>query len=172
MSKENTKKDDRKFLIFLGILTAVCILVRLFVAEPFRVSGGSMSPTFRDGDCVLAEQVSVYAKHISRGDIVIVEYPNGRLCIKRVIGTGGDTIEIKNGLLLLNGEEVQEEYICDDMYYSMDPIAVEDNTFFVMGDNRNFSNDSRNPDVGVIPYDKIKGKVCFRIFPLGKKSAL
>ena len=169
MSKEETKKEDKKFWIFLGILAIVCVLLRLFVFELFHISGGSMIPTFEDGDYVFAEQISVYTKDISRGDIVIVEYPNGKPCVKRVIGIEGDTIEIKDRILVLNGEKVQEEYINEQMYDSMEPITVKDNMIFVMGDNRNYSLDSRDPNVGAIPYENIKGKVRFSLFPFRDK---
>ena len=168
MSKEETKKEDKKFWIFLGILAIVCILLRLFVFEFFHISGSSMIPTFEDGDYVFAEQISVYTKDISYDDIVIVEYPNGKPCVKRVIGTAGDTVEIKDGILVLNGKKIQEEYINEQMYDSMEPITVKENMIFVMGDNRNYSLDSRDPNVGAIPYGKIKGKVRFTVFPLSR----
>ena len=166
MSKENTKKNgDKRFWIFLTVFAIVCILLRLFVFEFFHISGGSMIPTFEDGNYVFAEQISVYTNKITRGDIVIVKYPSGLPCVKRVIAVEGDTVEIKNGLLVLNGKEVQETYINEKMHQDMDVITVKENSIFVMGDNRNYSSDSRNPDVGLIPLDHIKGKVRFTVLP-------
>lgn len=169
MNKENLKKNDKNFWIFLAIFASACILLRVFVCELFHISGGSMIPTFEDGDYVFAEQISVYTKDISHGDIIIVEYPNGKPCVKRVIGAAGDTVEIEDGVLVLNGEKVQEEYINEQMYDSMEPITVKENMIFVMGDNRNYSFDSRDPNVGAIPYENIKGKVRFSLFPFRDK---
>lgn len=169
MSKEDAKMNNNKrFWIFLAVFAIVCILLRLFVFEFFRVSGESMIPTFKDGDCVFAEKISVYTKDISYGDIVIVEYPDGLPCIKRVIGIEGDTIEIKNGLLIKNDQSIRENYINEDMIGSISPITVNEDMIFVMGDNRNDSNDSRNPSIGTIHYNEIKGKVRFIIFPFEK----
>ena len=168
MSKENTKKDNKNFLIFLGFFAVFCILLRIFVCDLFHISGISMIPTFENNDYVFIEKISVYTKNISRGDIVIVEYPDGRPCVKRVIGIEGDVVEIRDGLLVLNGKEVQEEYINEQMNDLMESMTVKDNMIFVMGDNRNYSNDSRNPDVGLIPFNHIKGKVRFTVFSFNK----
>ena len=155
-----------KFLLSFSIF---CIILRLFICEFFHISGGSIITTFEDGDYVFAEQISVYTKDSSRGDIVIVEYPSGKSCVKRVIGAAGDTIEIKDGILVLNGEKVQEEYINEQMYDSLEPMVIEENSIFVVGDNRNYSLDSRDPNVGAIPYENIKGKVRFSLFPFRDK---
>ena len=136
----------------------------MFVIDWIRISGDSMFPTLHNGETVLAEKIS--ANSLSYGDIIIVRYPNAKQCVKRVIGTDGDTIEISNGTVYLNGEVLNEPYLAEQMFGYMDKITVPENSVYVMGDNRNHSLDSRDPFVGAIPKENIVGKVFCVVFPL------
>jgi signal peptidase I len=128
------------------------------------VNGTSMKPTLHDGDCLLVNKFTFLWNEPKRGDIVTFQDPSnpGRYLVKRVVGVGGDIIEVKNGYLYLNGEKVVEKYI-DTKIEDGDfgPVRVKPGTVFVMGDNRHryASKDSRYESVGFVPCELINGKV-------------
>lgn len=145
------------------ILPAVIVSYLLF-GVLFRlviVSGDSMWPTLKSGSLVLS-QYAFYEPE--RGDIVICDPESyGRTIIKRIIGIGGDTIDVdfENGAVYVNGEALDEPYVAEKMVRNEDaefPITVEEGFVFVLGDNRNHSSDSRSPSIGQIPEDRISGR--------------
>ncbi|MCD7709364.1 MAG: signal peptidase I [Clostridiales bacterium] len=161
----------RTVIYVLIVLVAVIILIAAIVLPVIKVTGTSMEPTLEDGDVV----VLVKGRGIDAGDIVALYY-NNRLLLKRVIGMPGDVIEISDdGIVTRNGEPLDEPYVqtpslgeCDMVF----PYEVPQGSYFVMGDNREFSVDSRSRAVGSIAEDQIVGKVIFRIWPLGRLGAV
>lgn len=157
-------KDLLEVLIF-GILISFTIMHFVRVS---RVIGHSMDNTLQDGQRLIVD-MRAYKKQVPhRGDIVVAY--RGDLSIqyfiKRVIAVPGDTIEIKNGIVYLNDEELKEDYIKEPIYdtESMEKTTIADNEVFVMGDNRNNSMDSRNPIIGKVSIDKeLVGKIIFDI---------
>jgi len=147
-------------LVFFAILSA-------FVLRPSGVSGASMEPTLRDGQYVLLF-VAGDARH---GDIVVVSEkamrgPNSSVLVKRVIGLPGDVIDIDfdAGTVFRNGEALDEPYIAQATQRRGDvafPVAVEEGTIFVLGDNRNHSADSRDSNIGLIDQRYLIGRVIF-----------
>lgn len=125
-----------------------------------------------DGELVLAEKTSKQINGLKHGDIVIVTYPNGLQCVKRIIGIGGDTVSIQDSIVFLNGEPIKERYINEKSFDDMREIEVPQNTVFVMGDNRNHSSDSREPFIGPVPNDKIVGHAISVIYPFEKIRSL
>jgi len=149
-----------------------------FVFEFTGVKGESMSPTLHEKDKLITVKLGYIFGSPQRGDIVVLEAPDkdNEFYIKRIIALPGERIEIKNGRVYINGALLDEPYLQDgvstEAHYGAIDMVVREGTYFVMGDNRSNSNDSRNPAVGLIGVSKIKGKASFRIMPLGSFGGL
>lgn len=174
--EKNIKKEVRQWVLSIVIVAVLAVFIKGFVFTSVRVKGPSMEPTYEHGDIVIAEKLSMLFSEPKEGDIVVCTYSggDGELIIKRVIGVPGDTIDMYfNGSeieVILNGETLDEDYIKEDMQQPGDteyPYTVPDGCYFVMGDNRNLSSDSRFLSIGAIPKENIEGKVIFKIWPLG-----
>lgn len=163
------------FFLWLAVFVALALAVRMFVFEPVLVDGDSMYPTLLHGERMFVEKVSYLIEPPGRGDILICRYPNYREnCVKRVIGLPGEVVSVSGGVVYVNGEPLEESaYWRGDaggtlLRQDMAPVTVPENNVFVMGDNRNYSDDSRDPYVGPIPYARVIGKVHSVIWPLGE----
>ncbi|MBQ3201769.1 MAG: signal peptidase I [Clostridia bacterium] len=159
---------DKEFILWLVIVLALALAVRLFVFEPVRVVGDSMHDTLVNGERMLVEKVSYLFREPQRSDIIICFYPHHTTsCVKRVIGIGGDTVAIRDGILYLNGEKLDESaYWEDRIDQDMEEYIVPEGHVFVVGDNRNESSDSRSVLVGAIPLERVVGKVIGVVWPL------
>jgi signal peptidase I len=154
----------------LSVAVLFCFFLITFVAQAFRVQGTSMLPLLEDGERIVVNKF-IYRFHpIERGDVVVFWYPRDPSVsfIKRVVGLPGDTVEIRNGLLSVNGQKVREEYLADRFRDNdtFPPTEVVKGYYFVLGDHRNSSNDSRS--WGEVPEKYIYGRAVFRFWPLGK----
>jgi signal peptidase I len=165
-------KSQRENAQILVIALAVALIIRLFVAEPRYIPSDSMVPTLAIGDRLVVEKVSYYLHPPTTGDIVVFEppsqlleygYASNKAFIKRIIGTPGDVVQVHQGEVYLNGQPLTEPYIAEAPNYEMPPVQVPQNQFFVMGDNRNNSNDSHI--WGFLPRQNIIGRAVFRFFP-------
>lgn len=146
---------------------AVSVLVSTFVLPTFRIYGSSMTPTLNEGDIVVATKAGSYG----RGDLIAFSY-NNKLLTKRIVGLPGDWVDIDaDGNVSINGETLDEPYLqpgakslgqCDISL----PYQVPEDTYFVMGDKRSVSVDSRLSQVGCIPRDQIVGRLAVRVWPL------
>ena len=157
--------------IVIAIIIAAIIL---FFFKPIIIQQESMQPTFYSNDYVVVskQSYSIFGD-IERGDVIVFrsslldENGDQKSLIKRVVGLPGDTIEIKNGYVILNGVTIQEDYLAEQgVSGEMEQITVDEGKIFVMGDNRAVSQDSRSPEVGQVDQDTVIGKVVLRIFPL------
>ncbi len=154
----------------IAIAVAAVILVRTFVAQPFLVSGSSMEPTFVNGDYLLVDELTYYLRAPERGEVIVFKYPENpsSYFIKRIIGLPGETINIKSGTVSVidRGKSVvlREPYIDQPMNAANFEETLGSNQYFVMGDNRNFSFDSRS--WGPLPTADIIGVVRLRLWPL------
>ncbi len=154
----------------LSVAVLFCFFLITFVAQAFRVQGTSMLPLLQDGERIIVNKF-IYRFHpIERGDVVVFWYPKDPSVsfIKRVVGLSGDTVEIRNGVLYVNGQVVREEYLSprfrdNDTHL---PSEVKKGYYFVLGDHRNSSNDSRS--WGEVPEKYIYGRAVFRFWPLNK----
>jgi len=156
------------------ILPAVLIalMIHLFLAQATRVEGYSMEPTLHGQERLVIEKLSFHFRPPEQGDIVVLRVPDygKEMLIKRVIGLPGDTIVVENGYVLINGEPLAEDYINGPPRGNYGPTVVPEDSVFVMGDNRNNSNDSRS--FGPVPYDDIVGRAWVRYWPLQEISVM
>jgi len=163
---KNAVKEFLQSLVIAGILAFFIIT---FVAQSFVVDGRSMANTLQDGERLFVNKF-IYRFHPpERGDIVVFSPAGapGQKYIKRVIGTPGDTVYIKDGVTYVNGEALEENYLSEKMIGSFGPYEVPEESVFVLGDNRNHSADSRFESVvGFVDYDDISGKAFWVYWPL------
>ncbi len=154
----------------VAIAVAAVILVRTFVAQPFLVSGSSMEPTFKNGDYLLVDELTYHLRKPERGEVIVLKYPKdtSEYFIKRIIGLPGETVMIKNGVVTIvdKGRDIvlNEPYIDQKMLTSNFEETLGPGQYFVMGDNRNYSYDSRS--WGPVPQNDIVGMVRLRLWPL------
>ena len=156
------------FWIILSAVICIAVCMRLFLIDWMWVSGDSMLPTINEGELVLAEKVSKHVGCITPQDVVIVNYPDGNMCVKRIIAVSGDMISINRNTVYVNNQAVNEEYLYEEYMADMATIIVPDHSVFVMGDNRNHSSDSRDPAIGNIPESSIIGRVFIVIYPFDR----
>ena len=156
-------KKEKKFLLLVMII----ILFKIFIFNFILVKGDSMNPKYKNNDFMFLNKIIYSFKSIRRGEVIVLKYRNNDL-IKRVIGLPNDKIKVENGKLYINNKEVKENYINSyTASYDFDEITLKDNEYFVMGDNRYNSYDSRN--FGTIMKNDIIGRVEFKIFPFDKR---
>lgn len=152
-------------LYALIITAAVAALIATLILPVLQIYGNSMTPTLVEGDIVL----SVKTKNIKRGDIISFYYSN-RILVKRVIGLPLDEIDIdEDGTVYVNGEKIDEPYVLEKSLGTCDiefPYQVPEASYFVMGDHRETSIDSRTSAVGSISTDEIVGKIIFSVWPM------
>lgn len=168
-------QDEAKdWIISLLIAVMLAFLIRTFIVEPYMVEGPSMRPTLSNHERLLVNKFLYYFSEPQKGEIIVFRYPRdpSRDFIKRVIATGGDTIEIQDGKVFVNGELKNEPYILDKTRGSYQKAVVPKGRVFVMGDNRNNSEDSRFPDVGFVPFNLIKGKAMMVFWPFSEWKSL
>ena len=164
-------KEVISTLIYLGVVFLITFLFITFVMQRTEVSGSSMVPTLHDHDSLLVEKVSYRFKKADRFDIVIFpyRYGNEEYFIKRVIGLPGETVMIDiEGNIYINDEKLEENYGAEvilDPGRALEPVTLGPDEYFVMGDNRNHSMDSRDPSVGNIKHKDIMGRAFVRIYP-------
>jgi len=180
---EEPKKNFVNFLVsffdFIKTIAVIVILafvIRVLIIQPFIVEGESMEPTFKTKDYLITEKVSYRFRPPQRGEVVIFNPPDRSTenYIKRIIGLPGDQIEIKEGNIYVNKEKLIEPYLnsIDKTLVSQKEgytTVLKDNEYFVMGDNRSHSRDSR--EIGSIPKQNVVSKVWFRLLPLDQVSA-
>ncbi|MCU0533718.1 MAG: signal peptidase I [Hydrococcus sp. Prado102] len=159
------------------IALVIAFVIRTFIAEPRYIPSDSMLPTLEEGDRLVVEKVSYYLHEPRRGDIIVFEppsqlqelgYEKDQAFIKRVIGEAGDTILVNDGIVYINNEPLEEKYILALPNYNLSPLKVPTGHLFVMGDNRNNSNDSHI--WGFLPKENAIGRAIFRFYPFNKIS--
>lgn len=162
--------------VFRTVLSYVCVIlivvvIRLFVFDPFRVEGHSMDTTLSDGEIMILDKVYYRKNDIKRFDIVVID-EGDRNIIKRVIGLPGEVISYRNNKLYINGEEVSDPFPSkktDDFTLSeIGHERIPGDCYFVMGDNRTNSLDSRSEAIGVVRKSRILGRANFVVWPLNK----
>lgn len=174
--KEKTGLKDTVMDWVISIVAAIAIAmcIRTFIVEPYLVSGPSMLPTLENRERLLVNKFHYFFNDPGRGEIIVFRYPSdtSRDFIKRIIAVGGDTVEIRNGTTFVNGQQLKENYIKEPFHTNYRKTVIPKGHVFVMGDNRNNSEDSRYSDVGFVPHKLVKGKAFVVFWPLDKWKAL
>ena len=166
--------EIKDWVISIVVAVALAMFIRTFVVELYLVDGPSMMPTLEHQQRLVVNKFIYRMRAPERGEILIFQYPRdkSRDFIKRVIAIPGDTIEIKDHNVYVNGELQNEDYILAKSRMDYPKTTIPDGHVFVMGDNRNNSEDSRFPDVGFVPYDLLKGKAMLVFWPLSAWKTL
>lgn len=164
-------------LLYVAVVVGVTFLIITFVGQRTYVSGSSMENTLSDGDNLIVDKISYRFKEPQRFDIIVFpfRYEEKTYYIKRIIGLPGETVQIEDGLIYIDGEVLYESYgreIINSAGLAADPIVLGEDEYFVLGDNRNDSSDSRDPNVGLIHRDEIIGRAWLRIWPLNEFGVL
>jgi len=175
MDSGRKKGSFFKELIVYAVIIVLCVtIVPRYVIQRTQVSGISMMKTLEDEESLLVEKVSYYFNNPSRFDIITF-YPKGRdheeYYIKRVIGLPGETVQITGNTIYINGRVLEEHYgreAMEDGGIAEEPVKLGRDEFFVLGDNRNDSIDSRSEEVGVVKKENIDGHAILRIYPFSK----
>ncbi|MBK1987029.1 signal peptidase I [Sphaerospermopsis aphanizomenoides BCCUSP55] len=159
----------------IAIALTLALLIRTFIAEPRLIPSESMYPTLYVGDRLVVEKVSYRFQPPKTGDIVVFQtppelqrrgYDKNQAFIKRIIGQPGEVISVSQGKVYINGQPLQEEYIAEPPNQPFPSVTVPEDAFFVMGDNRNDSNDSRY--WGFLPRKNLIGRATLRFWPLDR----
>ena len=179
-SKVPEKKEGfiSEIIRFSLIALLIVLPIRLFIAQPFIVSGASMETTFSTGQYIIVDQLTYHFEEPKRGDVIIFRYPKdpSKFFIKRVIGLPGDTVNIEGRTVHISNTQHPDGITLSESYIlNMKPSATLTETlgtdeYFVMGDNRDASSDSRS--WGVLQRDKIVGRAFLRLFPLTEVDVL
>ena len=164
-------KELLSMLIYIGVVLGVTFLIITFVGQRTHVSGESMENTLDNGDQLIVDKITYRFQDPERFDIIVFpfHYKENTYYIKRIIGLPGETVQIADGTIYINGEVLEESYgreVMQDPGIAAEPITLGENEYFVLGDNRNQSSDSRDPSVGLIHRDEIIGRAWLRIWPL------
>ncbi len=154
----------------LIISVFISLFIILFVYQPVKVEGGSMEPGLEDQERIFINKLAYRLENIQRGDVIVFRYPRDprKNFIKRVIGLPGDHIRVNYGHVYLNGKLIEEDYVPEEYLDSRSyrELTVPANSYYVLGDHRSMSNDSR--DFGPVPRDFIYGKAVFGYWPMEK----
>ena len=171
--KRSRLRDVLSFLAYAALVFGITFLIITFVGQRTKVSGNSMYDTLENGDNLILEKLSYRFHAPERFDIVVFRYTHkeNTFYIKRVIGLPGETVQIIDSKIYINGEVLEENYGYEpilDAKRASEPITLGEDEYFVLGDNRNDSSDSRDPAVGNVTRSQIIGKAWLRIWPLNK----
>ena len=171
-------KETVSFILYIVAVFIITYLVITYVGQRTEVIGTSMEYTLSDGDNLIVDKLSYRFNEPQRFDIIVFpfRYAEKTYYIKRIIGLPGETVFIdENGTIFINGEELQDSYgkeIIKDPGRAYEPITLGEDEYFVLGDNRNNSSDSRDPVVGNIHRDEFIGKAWMRIWPFSKMGMI
>jgi signal peptidase I len=166
-------REVASWIIYILVVFIVVNLITTYVGQRTTVSGSSMLDTLHDRDNLIVEKVSYYFSEPERFDIIIFPFRHAEdtYYIKRIIGLPGETVEIRDGYVYIDGNKLDDKYgreVIEKTKYGLarEPVVLGEGEYFVLGDNRNDSSDSRDASVGVIYREEIIGKAWLRIWPL------
>ena len=162
------------WLVYIAIIVGLTWLIITFVGQRTSVSGHSMETTLQDGDQLIVDKISYRFRDPKRYDIIVFpyQYEENVYYIKRIIGLPGETVQVKDGYVYINGEKLESDIYGKEVMQSAgiaaEPITLGDDEYFVLGDNRNNSEDSRYADIGMVRKRYIVGKIWFTCSPFEK----
>jgi signal peptidase I len=159
--------EDYLQSIIWSVLAAALIMI--FLGGSIRVDGASMEPSFQDGERLIVDRLTYRFRPPARGEVVILRWahPDPRLpYLKRIVGLPGDRLELRDDVVILNGRPLSESYVAEAARGEFGPYVVPPGHYFVLGDNRNHSVDSRFTAVGYLPASRVSGRAILRYWPL------
>ncbi len=176
-SQEKMKKKEKSVgrelletLLYIAVVAFVCFLIITFVGQRTTVSGQSMEPLLQNGDNLILDKLTYHFRDPERFDVVVFDQTEQDHYIKRVIGLPGETVQIIDGYVYINGEKLEDDIYGKEVMISgmraEEPITLGEDEYFVLGDNRNYSRDSRDPEVGNVKRSQILGRAWLRFWPL------
>lgn len=174
---KSTAREILGMLVYIAFVLLLTFLVVRYVGQRTQVDGHSMEATLYDGDQLIVDKISYRFKDPQRFDIIVFpfQYKENTYYIKRIIGLPGETVQILDGDIYINGEILEEDYGKETMVMSgraVNEIQLGDDEYFVLGDNRNHSEDSRFEEVGNIKRSDIIGRAFIRIWPFSRFGLL
>ena len=172
--KKSVIGETVSFILYIAVVFLVTFLVIHYVGQRTQVSGSSMEYTLSDGDNLIVDKISYRFYEPERFDIIVFPFQQEEdtYYIKRIIGLPGETVQIgEDGTILINGMELEESYgreVIQEPGAAAEPLTLREGEYFVLGDNRNASSDSRDPSVGMIQREDIVGRAWLRIYTFDK----
>lgn len=168
---ENVVREVLGWVVYILIVIAATYLIVTYVGQRTMVSGDSMEATLQNGDNLIVDKLSYRLRDPERFEIVVFpyKYKEDTYYIKRIIGLPGESVQVKDGYVYINGELLEENYGLETMNnpgIANEPIVLGEDEYFVLGDNRNRSSDSRDPSVGILKREDLIGRAWLRIWPL------
>lgn len=165
------------WIVYIAVILGITYLIITYVGQRTRVSGDSMESTLHSGDNLIVDKLSYHFREPERYEIIVFpyRYEENTFYIKRIVGLPGDTVQIKNGYLYIDGERADENYGLERMNkagIAAEEIKLGADEYFVLGDNRNASSDSRDPSVGILKREEIIGRAWVRIWPLNNLGVI
>ncbi len=163
------------WILYILVVVVLSLLCVTFVAQRTKVIGQSMYPSLNDADQLIVDKISYRFSEPERFDVVVFpyRYEQNKRYIKRIIGLPGETVQIIDGEVYIDGEKLKDPFgeqigLMDDAGMAAEPLTLSDDEYFVLGDNRNNSKDSRFSDVGPIHKDELIGKAWLQIYPFSE----
>lgn len=166
------------WILYILIIIGLTYLIITFVGQRTRVSGSSMETTLHNGDNLIVDKLSYRFRDPKRYDIIVFpyKYEENTYYIKRIIGMPGETLQIKDGYVYIDGEKLTSDIygneLIEDPQTAEEPVTLGEDEYFVMGDNRNHSMDSRDPSVGVLKKSDLMGRAWVRIYPFNNVGVI
>ncbi len=170
--EQHESNELKEWLKSIALAVVIALVIRFFFFETFLVEGTSMYPTLKHHERLIVNKIVYNFKEPEQGDIVVFNYAPRRDFIKRIVAFDGDEVEIREGRLYVNKKLIVEPYIRNQAMHDYGPVIVPEGHVFVLGDNRVNSMDSRDPAVGPIALEKIKGKAMLVFWPLTNAGLL
>lgn len=176
---DKLKNNIIELIEFVAIVFAILMTIRVFAAEPHRVDGSSMIPNFHTGDMIITNKLTARFSDFRRGEVIVLQDPLDatKVFIKRIIGLPGETLKLSEGKIYINGQLIDEPYLPsglltpgESFLRSGDEVTIPEGNYFVMGDNRGNSSDSRQ--WGLLKKDLIIGQALLRYWPLDQAALI
>jgi len=168
VQKNNVKAEILDWTKHIAIALVIAFILARFVIVNANIPTSSMEPTIMVNDRIIAGRLNYMFSEPKRGDIVVFKYPDDEsvLFVKRIIGLPGDTVSISKGSVYINDQKLDEPYLTTTIVGNFGPYTVPEGSYFMMGDNRNNSKDSRYWNNTFVKKDKILGKALFKYYPI------
>ncbi|MDE6938178.1 MAG: signal peptidase I [Lachnospiraceae bacterium] len=166
------------WILYIVVIIGLTYLIITFVGQRTRVSGSSMETTLSDGDNLIVDKLTYHFKETKRFDIIVFTYQHeeNTYYIKRIIGLPGETVQLIDGHVYIDNEilssDVYGAEVMDSPGIASEPVVLGEDEYFVLGDNRNHSSDSRDPSVGVLKREYLIGRAWVRIYPFDRLGVI